>query len=238
MMIAIAVIALVIAVATGGDVRRLGTVALRRSWLLGAALAIQIVITTTGGSRDGFAAAHLLSYALVGAWFVVNRSIPGLGVIAAGGGLNAAAIVANRGVMPATRSALARAGIHTAAGRFANSAAVAHPHLFVLGDRFAVPRGVPLANVFSVGDVVIAAGVTWAVLRLTRRPASAAGRNGSVAAATPVVVPTPLVVPTRFVAPTPAVATLRPGAAVPRSHPLPLPPPVPSRAGRHRLRNR
>jgi hypothetical protein len=30
-------------------------------------------------------------------------------------------------------------------------------------DIFAVPAGVPFANVFSIGDVVIAVGIAWAI---------------------------------------------------------------------------
>jgi hypothetical protein len=37
------------------------------------------------------------------------------------------------------------------------------PRLAFLGDVFAIPRGWPLANVFSVGDVLIAVGVVVAV---------------------------------------------------------------------------
>jgi hypothetical protein len=37
------------------------------------------------------------------------------------------------------------------------------PRLAFLGDVFAIPRGWPLANVFSVGDVLIAVGAVVAV---------------------------------------------------------------------------
>ena len=54
-----------------------------------------------------------------------------------------AAIAANGGVMPADPDALAAAGVHQEAGDFANSTAVAHPHLSFLGDVFAVPASWP-----------------------------------------------------------------------------------------------
>ena len=57
--------------------------------------------------------------------------------------------------MPADPDALAAAGVHQEAGDFANSTAVAHPHLAFLGDVFAVPASWPVSNVFSVGDVVL-----------------------------------------------------------------------------------
>jgi hypothetical protein len=39
-----------------------------------------------------------------------------------------------------------------------------------LGDVFAVPHGVPFANVFSVGDVLVVAGAAWLVRSATHRP--------------------------------------------------------------------
>jgi predicted MFS family arabinose efflux permease len=43
-------------------------------------------------------------------------------------------------------------------GEFANSAAVAEPKLWFLGDVFALPAGWPMANVFSIGDLLLLAG--------------------------------------------------------------------------------
>jgi hypothetical protein len=57
--------------------------------------------------------------------------------------------------MPADPDALEAAGVHQQAGDFANSTAVAHPHLSFLGDVFAVPASWPVSNVFSVGDVIL-----------------------------------------------------------------------------------
>jgi hypothetical protein len=39
-----------------------------------------------------------------------------------------------------------------------NSEAMAHPALAWLVDRWAAPHWIPLANIFSVGDVAIAVG--------------------------------------------------------------------------------
>jgi hypothetical protein len=84
--------------------------------------------------------------------------VPGIFVIGLGGLLNALAITANNGVMPADPEALERAGILSVPGEFANSAAVAQPNLQWLGDVFAVPSGWPLANVFSAGDMILVLG--------------------------------------------------------------------------------
>ena len=63
--------------------------------------------------------------------------------------------------MPADPDALAAAGVHQEAGDFANSTAVAHPHLSFLGDVFAVPASWPVSNVFSVGDVILVVPRCW-----------------------------------------------------------------------------
>jgi hypothetical protein len=70
--------------------------------------------------------------------------------------LNLAAILANGGHMPALPRALRAAGLHYTVSM--NSRAMSHPALPWLVDRWAAPRWVPLANVFSAGDVVIAVG--------------------------------------------------------------------------------
>ena len=52
------------------------------------------------------------------------------------------------------------------AGDFNNSGILAHPQLAWLGDVLAVPAGVPLANVFSIGDVLILVGLAYGVHHL------------------------------------------------------------------------
>ncbi|MEP6477579.1 MAG: DUF5317 family protein, partial [Actinomycetota bacterium] len=94
--------------------------------------------------------------------------LSGLWLVGVGAILNLLAIVANAGVMPATAGALATAGVPSGGGVIANSASVADPRLRFLGDVFAIPSSVPLANVFSVGDVLIALGVGWTIVRASR----------------------------------------------------------------------
>lgn len=157
-------VALLVCVATvplaGGRLGALTELRFRLPSLAVGALLAQVLIIAIlpGGDRGLHQAIHLGTYALLGAFVWLNRRIPGLVVLGLGGLLNATAIAANHGVMPATRAALERAGIHQDASDFANSTAVAHPHLQFLGDVFAIPAGWPAANVFSVGDVLIAVG--------------------------------------------------------------------------------
>lgn len=147
--------------AAGGRLTSLVRLELRAGALLAAAIAVQIVvISVVPGDLPGWAAAtlHLITYGLAAGFLLANRRVAGLWVVAAGAAANAAAIAANNGVMPASSRALAAAGRAVVTGEFENSAVVAHPRLALLGDVFAVPERVPLANVFSVGDVLIVLG--------------------------------------------------------------------------------
>ena len=146
----------------GGDLWRLADVRLRGQWLVGVALAGQILfITILPGQLEGIhAPAHLLTYALAAAFVWANRAIPGVWLMGIGGATNFAAIAANGGVMPASTTALADAGMVADKGdAFANSAAVEGARLAPLGDVFAIPASWPLSNVFSIGDLIIGIGL-------------------------------------------------------------------------------
>ena len=145
------------AIVLRGRLARLTSLRIRRFYLVWLALANEVVVISVLPDHRHllFAAANFLSYVLAAVFVWSNRRIPGVLLIAAGGGLNAAAIVANGGTMPASASALAASGWRPQPGHFANSAVVAHPKLALLGDIFATPRWLPGHDVFSIGDVVI-----------------------------------------------------------------------------------
>jgi Family of unknown function (DUF5317) len=177
MLLLVALLLCVVTVPLAGG-RLVALTELRFRWrglAVGALLTQIVIISILPGGHEGLhQAVHLATYGLLG-WFVwLNRRIPGLLVIGLGGALNAIAIAANDGVMPATRSALRTAGIEQRPGEFANSTAVAHPHVQFLGDIFAIPASWPASNVFSVGDILIAIGVLIAVHRIC---GSALGRR-------------------------------------------------------------
>jgi len=149
----------------GGRLRRLQHLRLALPWLAVAALALQVVAFTPLAAplpAAAVVALHLASYALL-VWFVLaNRRHRGLLVAGLGMGLNLAAIAANGGYMPASRAALELAGMGGRPATEHNSTVIGEgTRLPFLGDVFAVPSWVPFANVFSVGDVLIVAGVAW-----------------------------------------------------------------------------
>ena len=144
----------------GGDFRKLGSVELRGKPAILGALALQVLVVTiapTAFSESVAKGIHLASYALAIVFLYANRHLPNLWIAALGGACNFAAIAANGGTMPASRTALAAAGIHEHGG-FDNSATVAHARLAFLGDIFSMPRWFPLSNVFSIGDLLLLLG--------------------------------------------------------------------------------
>jgi len=149
-----------------GDLRALSTLRFRLPGLLALALLLQVlVITLLPGPKTTLRlTAYLASYGLAVAFLFVNRRIPGLKLVGVGAFLNLVAIGLNAGVMPATQGALSTAGVPPPGEVFANSAYVPGARLWFLGDVFAIPASWPLANVFSVGDVLIALGAGWAIL--------------------------------------------------------------------------
>jgi len=145
----------------GGRLSALADLRFRGVGLLAGALGVQVLVLVVLDEADAtlLGAVYAATLLAAGAFIVANRRVPGMVLIGLGGALNATAIIANGGVMPARAAALEAAGRPVAEERFRNSAAVVDPHLPWLGDTFAIPSGVPLANVFSVGDVVLVLGV-------------------------------------------------------------------------------
>ena len=89
--------------------------------------------------------------------------IPGMPLLAIGAISNLAVIVANGGFMPTTAQALAATG-HPVIVGYSNSAILEHPRLGFLTDVFALPAWLPMANVFSIGDLLIGTGVAWIIV--------------------------------------------------------------------------
>lgn len=103
-----------------------------------------------------------------------NLSIPGMALVALGAGCNLLAIVANGGVMPASPEAMSAITPLSGEG-FSNSVVMADPALRPLTDIFALPAWLPLANVFSIGDVLLGVGIAVVIaLGMRRSPDPAA----------------------------------------------------------------
>lgn len=161
MLLAILILAVITVPLLGGRIAGLIDIDLGWTWLVAAAIGVQILIVSIIPDRfEGIhRPLHFLSYALAGAFVLANIKIPGVWLIGLGGLSNLIAIAANEGVMPATESALRSAGMRVQTDEFVNSGVVEDPKLQFLGDIFAIPQEVPVLNtIFSIGDVLIAIG--------------------------------------------------------------------------------
>ena len=168
-------IGLGLGLALGGRPAGLNDLRFRWSWLFLAGLVVQVVlfsepVTAVIGSLG--APIYVVSTGLVAGAVLANRGITGMPIVLAGAACNLAAILANGGYMPASAEAMAALG-RTAPTVYSNSSLVATPALAPLTDIFALPIWIPWANVFSVGDVLIAIGVIVVMVAAMRRPAAA-----------------------------------------------------------------
>lgn len=135
----------------------------RMPLLIWSALLIQIVALEVPALVDVAPALHVLTYLAAGTFLWLNHTVPGALVVGAGALSNGVTILLNGGTLPTTAEAVAAAGIDHGDG-FSNTSILADPVLPWLGDVFAWPAPMPLANTFSVGDVLIVVGVglaTW-----------------------------------------------------------------------------
>jgi hypothetical protein len=157
--------------AIGGSLGNLSGFRFRWSWLAVIGLIVQVALfTRTGDQLAGAAgpAIYVLSTAAVFVAVLRNIRLPGMAIVALGSVSNLAAITVNGGAMPADPAALAIAGLD-GAGEHTNSVVLAEPALRLLTDIFGIPAWLPFANVFSVGDVLIGAGIVIVIAALMRR---------------------------------------------------------------------
>lgn len=166
---------ILVGLAVGGRPGNLSNFRFRWSWLAVAGLLVQVVLFSPTGDAlagDLGPAIYVASTAAVLLAVLRNIRLPGMALVALGALANLAAITANGGSMPASAEALATAGLPP--GDHLNSVVVASPALQPLTDIYAIPASLPLANVFSVGDALIALGIAWTVAAAMRRRAPGA----------------------------------------------------------------
>lgn len=155
----------------GGSVAALGSVRFAWAPAAVAGLLFQLALFSSPvATRVGEAGPPLYvgSTLVVLAALLRNLRLPGLGLVALGAALNLAAILANGGAMPSSPDAwrILDGVARVPAGEYTNSVlAGAGTQLAFLGDIFVLPRPIPLANVFSIGDVCIALGIALFLIR-------------------------------------------------------------------------
>jgi hypothetical protein len=171
---------LIVGTAVGGRPAALASIQFRWAPLIVIGFLAQVVLFTDAvASRIGDAGPpiYVLTTLAVGAAVLRNIGLPGVPLIVLGALSNLVAILANGGYMPTTPEAVASLGKHSVESIYSNSSLVTSPSLAPLVDRFALPGWLPFANVFSIGDVLIALGVIVLIVATMRRPAEPAPRG-------------------------------------------------------------
>lgn len=159
--------------AIGGRLDNLSHLRFRLGWLAVAGLLVQVVLFTPKGFEVAGSAAPAIYVGSTLAVFLAvlaNIRLTGMPIVALGALSNLAAIISNGGAMPADPAALATAGLD-GPGTHTNSVVLPDPALRPLTDIFAIPEGLPFANVFSIGDVLLGVGVVVVIAAAMRRPA-------------------------------------------------------------------
>ncbi len=164
-------IGLLLGLVLGGRPAGLAQLRFRWSWLFLAGLIVQLVLFFDPVSRrvgDLGPPIYVGSTAVVIAAVLANTRVAGIPIVALGALSNFAAIVSNGGYMPADPNAFAAVG-KTAPVVYSNSSLVAHPMLGFLTDLFVLPTWLPMANIFSIGDILIGLGVMAVIVMAMRR---------------------------------------------------------------------
>ena len=150
---------------------------IRFGWVVLLALLVQITVIYVGFGEAAVLRRFIFpsSYVLLLAFVVLNRRRIGFLVIGAGMLLNFLAIVSNGGLMPVTPANAEKAGMgYKIAGVELGEAIPrsknvlledSDTHLCWLSDRFTWISDSPFA-VFSIGDIVIAAGLIVVLVEL------------------------------------------------------------------------
>lgn len=173
-------VGIVLGFLAGGRLAPLGAIHIRLWPLALGGLLFQVLLFSSPlASVVGAAgpALYVGSTLVVLAALLVNLHQPGFRLILVGALCNLAAIVANGGQMPASAEAFtALTGLPAVPTELFSNSVIAAPNapLLFLGDIFVLPKPFPLANVFSIGDLLIAAGGVVFLVRTMNRPLAGA----------------------------------------------------------------
>jgi len=161
---------LVVGLVTGGSIDSFASVRFRRPLVLLAAVVIREAVLLTPLNRlDAMRYVYVVALAAIVAWTIWHFDLlPGVWLVTAGGALNLLVIGVNGARMPV---APALAGPLLSHGDVAQYTLMGPgTNLGGLGDWISVP---PFPEAYSLGDVVIAAGLAVVVFFITRRPTRA-----------------------------------------------------------------
>jgi len=183
------VIGIVIGLLRLGNVRNLARLDLHGLWLIPIALVAQLLIFPLGKNPPIISTCagwvHVLSYLLLLVFVLVNLRHWQLFIMGVGLILNLVVIAFNGGWMPASENALRAAGMDAVADTLVSDSFYTNiilmgesTRLNFLGDRLYLPKCIPLASAFSIGDLLLAIGI---ILLLGMKMASPKKSHGEPA---------------------------------------------------------
>ena len=179
MFLSAVILALIVGALAGGGFPRLAELRLRWLPLLGIALALRLggLVLRPDSTPVPVGWAFVLAYVFIFVWLWRNWTVPGLQIASVGIAANTLAVVLNGGQMPVWGAAFSAAGFPP------DVIATDSFHRLLLSDRLAdfVARGglfgdvipIPLPivrDVVSLGDVLLALGIFWAIVYSMTRP--------------------------------------------------------------------
>lgn len=185
MPLAIVLTAIIVALLRGGSLRNFALLEVRAIWLAFAAFGLQLLLFSPFFEasiipQPLIPMLYIFSMVLLLVWVGLNWRLPGVPLVGLGLLLNTIAIVANGGYMPVGLEQAQFAGklpnySTESVEVVANNSKVLprdQTRLWLLTDILALPAGVPLANVFSVGDVLLFVGIGYLCYATMCRPSA------------------------------------------------------------------
>jgi hypothetical protein len=172
------IVGIAVALVRGGKLSALTNLQPRYLWLFFVPLVFQLIAFSPLGESPEFGetlvkVVYLASMVIAALALALNRHLPGLIWVAAGLTLNLLVIASNGGLMPVSPAARQFAGLPALGGPNMNVAPMAPQTLLPwLGDILPLPAWMPLANVFSLGDVLVTIG-GWIFIQKALRPSHA-----------------------------------------------------------------
>jgi len=169
-------IGLLIGFLSRGRLSGLGKLQLRWLPLVFIALVIQLLIfpffTSTAILPFAKAPLHILSYVLLAVWIAANIRMAPVVLLSLGAICNLSVLIANRGLMPASITALQKAGLPYLAERVLQEGVYANlvcmsssTRLNFLGDILYLPKWIPFSAAFSIGDLLILLALIWLIVK-------------------------------------------------------------------------
>ena len=184
-MLRVAFVVAVIAVALlrGGTLRNFAALPIRWAPLAILGFLLQplafLVLAEIPGLAWITTPSYLLSMGLLCAWVALNWRVAGMPLIAAGLLMNLLAVATNGGHMPVDPAAARFAGVYDDLVGL-DPAVSKHvltvdgqTRLWLLTDVVGLPKGLPFAPVWSLGDIVLTTGIALLCYRTIRRTPAA-----------------------------------------------------------------